>query len=116
MANPIAIFNNQGGTGTSEEFKTVLPDSKGFADTEFSCYLEIFGGLGGGSLVLNKKCVNGTFKIMRDATNKIATEFPDSGDVLVVALNYKSGESFTMDLVGAIGATLTVGGINFEFV
>lgn len=115
MSNAITIFDAITTDTISSEFRTILPDSKNFADTEFSAYLEIFGGIGGGVLNLQKKCVDGTFKTVKRATDEIADKFPAAGEVLIIALNYKSGESFRLELAGATGATLTVGGINLKF-
>ena len=119
MSNKITIFENQTSDAESTPFKITVPDSVGLNDTDFSAYLEIFtgaNGLGGGSLLLKKKCGDDTFRNSEQESTKISDEFPtaDTG-VLTLAINYKdANEEFTMELTGASSADVSVYGINMN--
>lgn len=129
MSNSIKIFDNQTDNGDSAEFTIINPNSKGYADTEFSAMLEIYagtGGLGGGTLQLKKKLLNGTFRILKIETDNINTNFPAvDTEVLLRTVNYKNevgknGENenakFKLTLTGATSANVFVDGINIKFV
>ena len=115
MSNTIQIFTNQAADQVSAAFTINRPLSKGFADTNASSYLEIYGGLGGGALLLKKQCVDGVIRELEEETAQIAAEFPAAGKALLFSVNYKSNEVFQVELVGAAGATLSVNAINFKF-
>jgi len=116
MPNIIEIFDNIVADATSEPFKITVPDSIGSNDTDFSAYFEIFGGLGGGTLTLEKKCVDGIYRNLAEESTEIAGLFPPtSSDVLVMAINYKDPEElFRFKLTGATASTLSIYGINMN--
>lgn len=116
MSNKVPIFEIQATDAVSEAFKLSVPDSIGVADTSHSSYIEIFGGLGGGVLTLEKKCGDGVFRNSEQESIIIADKFPSlATDVLTLPINYKDREEeFQMRLTGATGATLSAYGINMN--
>lgn len=129
MSNSIKIFNDQDANGDSAEFTVDVPSSKGYADTEFSAFLEIYagtGGLGGGTLQLKKKLLDDTFRILKIETDDMNTNFPPNEDeVLIESMNYKNGVGennenqnaiFKLTLTGATSPNVFVDGVNIKFV
>lgn len=130
MSNSIKIFEDKTVDGDSAEFTINNPNSKGYADTEFSAYLEFYagaGGLDGGTLQLKKKSLDGTFRILEIETNDINSNFPaDALTLLVRPVNYKNevGENnenetaiFKLTLTGtSSSANVFVDGVNIKFV
>lgn len=114
MSNKIAIFSSQDADGTSINFKINPREGLGVTDTEYSAYLEIFGSLGGGTLSLQKQCIDGTFRELEDETSKLATKFPSSGKLLVMPFGFKSQDGFRFVLAGATTPNLTITGINMS--
>lgn len=118
MSNRIEIFINQATDGESQPFSISPRDSIGVNDTEHSAYFEIFGGIGGGELLLKKKCQDETFRELVTASAKInekiaALDNADKSDI--IAINLKSDDQMKMELTGAAGATFNVTGINMKF-
>ena len=109
MTNSIKLFDDQTDDGDSAEFIINTPTSKGYADTEFSAYLELYGSLGGGTLELHKEVIAGsnTFLNMKEESDDINTNFPtEVDDLLVRPINYKSGEKLKLVLTGATSPDL----------
>ena len=118
MSNSIILFDNQVADGDSVVFTINRPASKGYADTQFSSYLEIYsgaGGLGSGTLSLFKEAKDGVFRKLAIESNTLNNNFPAIvGEMLIESMNYKSDEKFKLVLAGATGANLFVNGYNIK--
>lgn len=118
MSNSIVLFDNQQTNGTSAIFIINRPDSKDFADTEFSSYLEIYGGagaLGNGSLQLHKKAKDGIFRKLEAESTIITANFPATvNSMQIESINYKSDEQFKLVLTGSTAPNLFVNGYNIK--
>tara|TARA_R110000796_G_scaffold27417_3_gene75623 strand:+ start:7161 stop:7556 length:396 start_codon:yes stop_codon:yes gene_type:complete len=114
MSNKLSIFSNQITDGDSIKFFVSPREGVGISDTQNSAYFEIFGSLGGGTLSLQKKCIDGAYREEVEGTQAINSGFPAAGKVLVKALNYKDQDNWKFVLAGATNASLTVTGINMQ--
>lgn len=115
MSNQFVIFEEKAVDGDSAEFSISARDSVGVADTDYSAYFEVFGGLGGGSLVLKKKCKDGTFREAENVNTAFNQDFPSSGKCALIAMNFKDPSGiFKFTLTGATDADLTITGINMN--
>lgn len=120
MSNKFEIFVDQTSDAESPAFKISRPDSVGLSDTEYSAYFEIFlgaGNIGGGSVLLKKKCQDGAFRQLvtdsKDLNTKIAgLDTTSKGEV--IALNFKADDEFKMELIGSTGPNLTITGTNMK--
>lgn len=119
MSNIITLFQEQIVDGTTSTFKISRPDGLGYADTEFSSYIEIFlktGGIGGGSLSLQKKCGDGEFREVERETLEINANLPSVDKQYIFSMNYKDDSEFRIVLSGSTSPNISIYGINMQLV
>jgi len=114
MSSNFPIFSGQTTDADSTIFMVSPRDSVGVNDTEHSAYFEIFGGLGGGTLSLQKLCKDGSYREETALTVAINASFPSSGNVSIKSFNFKDAGLWKFVLSGATGASLTITGINMK--
>ena len=100
MTNPIELFSNQASDTTSASFEPTFADSKGFQDNP--TYIEFFGGLGGGTLAIEKLGGDEStwFPLTGDNVDINAT-FPD-----IWSLDSINNGTYRVTLTGATSAAL----------
>jgi hypothetical protein len=108
------IFSAQAVDGDSVIFKISPREGVGISDTDYSAYFEIFGSLGGGTLSLQKECIDGTYREAEQISIDIAADFPSSGKVLLQSFNFKDQSNWKFVLAGSTTPSLTITGINMK--
>ena len=117
MSNIAILFDNKTVDGDSAEFTNNRPKTMGFADTEFSSYIEIYGDNGGGTIELHKATALDPTDFKKDKVGSAAIndQLPLSGiEMIIVSVNYKSKERFKLVLTGATSPALFANGINMS--
>jgi hypothetical protein len=115
----VVILDNVTSDTLSAAFKITDLNSNGLGDTEFSSYLEVFGDIGGGTLELQKKCSDGTFRNMNIESSLINSDIAEranDNECCLFSMNYKDAGEFKLNLTGATSPSLTVAGINIKLV
>jgi len=115
MSNQFVIFSAQDEDADSALFSVSPREGVGISDTDYSAYFEIFGSLGGGTLTLQKKCIDGNFKEVENLTSSFNADLPSSGKCALISMNFKDPTGiFKFNLAGSTTPELTITGINMQ--